>query len=82
MRRTVRLAAKPADIPAEVTIDVSPLNVGDFVRAGDLDLPKGVSIAIDAGTDLITLSGKKRAELAEEGEEGEGEEGEAAEASE
>ena len=61
LRRTVRLAAKPADIPSEVTIDVTKLNVGDFVRAGDLELPNGVSIAIDPRTNLLTCAGKKSA---------------------
>jgi len=59
LRRTVRVNAKPADIPAQLTIDISPMVVGDFVRAGDIALPKGVSLAIDGRTNIIVLHGKK-----------------------
>ena len=59
LRRTVRVLAKPADIPAELTIDITPMNVGDFVRAGDITLGKGVSLAIDSRTNIVVLHGKK-----------------------
>jgi large subunit ribosomal protein L25 len=62
LRRTLRIAAKPADIPAEIQLDVSGMEVGDFLRAGDVVLPKGVSLAIDAGTDMLTCAGKRALE--------------------
>jgi len=61
LRRTLRIAAKPGDIPEKFVINVDDLQVGQFVRAGDVDLPKGVSLAIDAGTNLVTCMGKKSA---------------------
>lgn len=67
MRRTLRIAAKPADIPAEIHLDVSGMDVGDFLRAGDVVLPKGVSLAVDPGTDLLACAGKRA--LEEESEE-------------
>jgi len=37
-QRTVRIAAKPAQIPVKLTVDVSPLKSGDSVRMEDLKL--------------------------------------------
>tara|TARA_B110000037_G_C17024725_1_gene466859 strand:- start:44 stop:655 length:612 start_codon:yes stop_codon:yes gene_type:complete len=58
LRRTVRVIAKPADIPAQFTIDISNMAVGDFIRAGDIELPKGVTLGIDGRTNIIVLHGK------------------------
>ncbi len=41
------ISAKPADIPNELTVDVSGLAIGDTVRVGDLQLPKGVTTDVD-----------------------------------
>jgi len=67
-RRTLRVAAIPANIPAEILIDVTRLNVDDYVRAGDIKLGKGVSLAIHEGTNILMLSGKRAAALALEAE--------------
>ena len=39
-QRTTRIAAKPAEIPVKLTVDVSPLNAGDTLRMRDLSLDK------------------------------------------
>ena len=76
LRQTLRIAAKPADIPEKFVVSVDGLQVGEFIRAGDVSLPSGVSLAIDAGTNLMTCMGKKSAAREEEaGEAGEGAEG-------
>jgi large subunit ribosomal protein L25 len=36
--RTVSVAAKPADVPNEVVIDVTPLDTGDAIRMRDIQL--------------------------------------------
>jgi large subunit ribosomal protein L25 len=59
LRRTIRLTAKPADIPAEITIDVSRMEVDDFIRAGQVKLPTGVTLAIHPDTDILTCAGKR-----------------------
>ena len=55
--------AKPADIPAEVTADVSDLEVGSSLRVSDIELPEGVTSAGDPDTTfavgLITRSTKE-----------------------
>ncbi|MEE9386611.1 MAG: 50S ribosomal protein L25 [Nannocystaceae bacterium] len=37
-RRTVRVAAKPAEIPVKLVVDVTPLNSGDFLRLSAVTL--------------------------------------------
>ena len=39
--------AKPGDIPNEITIDVSGMQIGDTIRVGDLKLPAGASTDVD-----------------------------------
>ena len=44
---TVAVLSKPESIPNELSIDISGLAMGDTVRAGDLELPEGVELAVD-----------------------------------
>jgi large subunit ribosomal protein L25 len=46
--RTVEVACLPKDIPETIVADVSHLEIGDYVRAGDLSLPSGVKLVSDA----------------------------------
>lgn len=39
--------AKPADIPNELTVDISDMELGDTLRVSDLSLPAGVSTDVD-----------------------------------
>ena len=59
----VPLLAKPSDIPAEVTADVSELEVGSSLRVSDIALPAGVTPAGDPdatfAVGLITRSTKE-----------------------
>ena len=76
------IAAKPADIPNEIAVDISGLQIGDSIRVGDLQLPSGVTTEVDPEDAIVTASVSQEADLGEvepvEGEEGEGAEGEAA----
>ena len=60
---SVPLFAKPADIPVEVTADVSDLEVGSSLRVSDIALPVGVTVAGDPdatfAVGLITRSTKE-----------------------
>lgn len=73
LRRDIRVAAKPADIPAEIVVDVTALDVGQFVRAGEVVLPSGVSLAIHPSTNILTCAGKRALPEADKEEGGEGE---------
>lgn len=74
----ITVNAKPADIPNELTIDISAMTIGDALRVEDLDLPAGVTTDVD-GEEVIATA---LAALVEEPEPTEGEEGEAGEAGE
>lgn len=45
--REVKLRAKPAEIPAEVLIDITNLDQGDEIRASGMPLPAGVEPVFD-----------------------------------
>ena len=45
--REVKLSALPADIPAEVVIDITPLDHGDAIMASQLALPEGTKAIFD-----------------------------------
>lgn len=45
--RELRIMARPSDIPVEIEVDVTPLEVGDQFRADKLVLPEGVTAVYD-----------------------------------
>ena len=49
--------AKPADIPNELTVDISALTIGDAIRVGDLALPSGVTTDVEA-EEVIAIATK------------------------
>lgn len=70
---TLTVSAKPADIPNEVSTDISALELGSVVTAGDIELPAGVEL--DGDPDVPVVVGvATRFSASEEGE-GEGAEG-------
>ncbi len=44
---TLAITAKPADIPNELTVDISEMTLGDTLRVGDLRLPAGVTTDVE-----------------------------------
>lgn len=50
------ITAKPADIPAQLTVDVSSLEIGSAVRVGDIELPAGVTTSVDPEEAVVTAS--------------------------
>jgi len=48
------VSAKPADIPNELPVDISGLQIGDTVRIGDLRLPAGVTTDLDPDDPVIS----------------------------
>lgn len=49
------IAPGPRRIPAELTIDVGRLNIGDHVNAGQVRLPEGVKLAADPELVIISV---------------------------
>ena len=79
---------KPDDIPAQLTVDISDLEIGGAKHVSDLTLPAGVSTAVDPEETVVTASfqvveipepTEGEAVEGEEGAEGEAAEGEAGE---
>lgn len=51
---TVSVNAKPADIPNELVVDISELEIGEAIRVADLALPTGVSTDLDPEEPVVT----------------------------
>ena len=53
---TLTVQAKPGNIPNELTVDVSGLDVGDTIRVGDLVLPSGATTEVDVDEPVVVAS--------------------------
>ncbi len=53
-RERVRLKAKPQDMPRSVEVDVTPMEMGQTLRASGLQLPQGVSV--EYKTDFVIVA--------------------------
>ena len=73
----VRVRGLPKDIPDELCVDVSDLDIGHTLHVKDIELPEGVEILAHADNPVYSVA-KPRVVIEETPEEGEeGEEGEA-----
>lgn len=52
----------PKDIPGHVSIDVTPLVIGDSLHVRDLDLPETIELLTDAVRTIVTVSAPRREE--------------------
>lgn len=87
--RTVEISCLPSDIPETLVADVSHLEIGDYLRVSELEVPKGVKILSEGNVVVAHVLEPKAEEVEEPTEEeavaaerAEGEEGETAEAAE
>ncbi|RMG14040.1 MAG: 50S ribosomal protein L25/general stress protein Ctc [Deltaproteobacteria bacterium] len=44
LRREITVRCRPGDIPGEIEVDISPLEIGDSLHVGDIPAPEGVEI--------------------------------------
>lgn len=58
--------AKPADIPEEITVDVSSLNIGDSIMVSDLKEGKNYEILEDENTTIVSVTAPDTTEEEEE----------------
>ena len=92
IRRELEVYCLPANIPEQIEVDISELDVGDSVHVSELQVAEGVEIPYEADFTILTVVSPKmeepeeeveEEEALEEGEEGaEGAEGEESESSE
>lgn len=80
IRRELEVVCFPADIPKNIEIDISDLDIGDAIHVEDIKLVGDVEIPYDVNFAIVTVVSSKMIEekVAVEGEEAEGEEVEAA----
>jgi large subunit ribosomal protein L25 len=65
----IRVGCLPKDIPENITIDVSELDIGDSIHVSDLSLPAGVDFISDAKEVVVTVAAPvKEEEIIEEAE--------------
>ncbi|MEX2293579.1 MAG: 50S ribosomal protein L25 [Acidimicrobiales bacterium] len=75
----LQIHAKPADIPSQLTIDITGLEIGSALRVSDIVLPAGVTTSVDPEDAVVTGShgiSEEQLEAAEAEAAGEGAEGE------
>ncbi len=63
---TVQVACKPGDLPEVVTVDVSPLNIGDVLYVKDLPAISGVVYQTLEDVAVVSCHGVSEAEEEEE----------------
>lgn len=70
--RDVIILTLPTEIPEEISIDISLLQVGDSLMVGDLELPPGAEMVSDPETVIMSILAPRMAEEEEsiEGDEG------------
>lgn len=75
-KRELKVAGLPGLIPESVELDITPLNVGDALRVGDVPLPEGVRVLDPEDVVLVHIAVTRTS--AQAGLEGAGEEAEEA----
>ncbi|HWS34799.1 MAG TPA: 50S ribosomal protein L25/general stress protein Ctc [Actinoplanes sp.] len=69
---TVAVVAEALHLPAELEASIDGLEAGSHVTAGDVKLPKGVELAVDADTVLAVINAAQSNEAPAEDEAAEG----------
>jgi len=55
----IEVSGLPKDLPYGIEIDISKLDAGDSIRAKELPLPEGVSLAVDDELNIVRVTGGK-----------------------
>jgi large subunit ribosomal protein L25 len=58
--RQLPVRAKPGDVPAEIVVDVSELDLNQSIRVKDLKLPFGVTVLLDSERTVFSCSIPRR----------------------
>ena len=65
--REIPVFGPPGEIPAKIEVDVTPLGMHQSIKAKDIPLPAGVTIALSPERNLVAVETKER-EIVEEGD--------------
>ncbi len=74
IKRDLKVRCKPGAIPESVAVDVSSLNIGDFIRVSGVAAPESTEIIAPNDFNVLTVIGKRGA-LMEDEEVAEGQDG-------
>jgi large subunit ribosomal protein L25 len=61
---TIDIVTTPANMPSEITIDISAMQPGDVIRLGEIVLPTGTRALGDADLPIVTAIAGSKAEAA------------------
>jgi len=53
---TVEVEVLPLEVPDQLALDISEMQIGDVIRLEDLPLPQGVTLLDDAGSTVVSVS--------------------------
>ena len=70
----IEVESLPQDLPEEIIVDVSGMNLGDMIHVGDIQMPEGVTAVTHADIVVFTEVDESAAEAEEEAAPAEGEE--------
>ena len=70
----IEVESLPQDLPEEIIVDVSGMNLGDMIHVGDIPMPEGVVAVTHAEIVVFTEVDESAAEAEEEAAPAEGEE--------
>ena len=59
IRRVVRTRCPYDRIPEAFVVDISPMEIGDMVKASEIPTPEGVEMVYDNDFNVLTVYGKK-----------------------
>ncbi|MGH7482858.1 MAG: 50S ribosomal protein L25/general stress protein Ctc [Longimicrobiales bacterium] len=62
----VAILCLPEDIPEAITVDVSALDIGDSIHIGDLVIPEGVQVEVEADRTVCSVIAPTVAKVEEE----------------
>lgn len=61
LKRTLRVQCAAGSIPRAIEVDVTPLDVGQFLKVSELVAPEGVTILFQNDFNVIAVEGKRAA---------------------
>jgi large subunit ribosomal protein L25 len=59
IRREVRVRCEWTKIPAALEVDITPMQIGDMVKASEIPLPEGVELVLKHDFNVLTIYGKR-----------------------
>jgi large subunit ribosomal protein L25 len=59
IRREIKIRCAWEKLPKVLEYDITPMNIGDMVKASELTLPEGVSVVTRNDFNVLTLYGKR-----------------------